>query len=526
MSQKSIWEQDKELMSGIFEQVWEQVKPFFAAQMEGVWKEGLASVQEAIEIALETTLNWLSGVEDDQWDYMLGAFVAADVLTEDQKQSLKKMKDLITPLDLLMFAFSAITLSTGYIKNLLLPGLRFSEQAMNQQFRPNLPYFEHLLAAALVAPEKTGEIRDIMARLGFPEKAIDLLFLSMYRTYPEETIRTLWLREVLSDEEMFMRMRELGFTDRRTKEVIQGWSLLPSPQDLFWMVGKEAFEPDIYNRIGLDQEFPTEQVKWLKRQGISEEWAKKYWIAHWDQPSIQMGYEMLHRGVIGHEELDILFRAVEMPPFWRDKLTEIAYMPYTRVDVRRMHDMGVLTNEETYRAYLDLGYNEEKAYNMLRFTIKYNQQNDKELSMTQIRTSYTEGAIDKATAIDMLTRIDYSKDQADYLLTLEDFKEAKKLQDEQKKVIGNQYKKNLIDRNQAEQQLNQMDLTGNEIAVLMGKWDVSKVSNTKRPSRKDLDAFLVAGIITKDQYRLEMRNLGYGSSYTDWYEQLATKGVE
>ena len=81
------------------------------------------------------------------------------------------------------------------------------------------------------------------------------------------------------------------------------------------MVAKEAFEPDIYTTLGLDEEFPSEQVKWLEDQGISEEWARKYWIAHWDQPSIGQGFEMLHRGVIGPATLDMLFRAIEIPSF-------------------------------------------------------------------------------------------------------------------------------------------------------------------------------------------------------------------
>ena len=51
---------------------------------------------------------------------------------------------------------------------------------------------------------------------------------------------------------------------------------------------------------------------------------------------------MLHRGVIDTAELDMLLRAQDVMPFWRDRLTAIAYRPLTRVDVRRMYKQGVL----------------------------------------------------------------------------------------------------------------------------------------------------------------------------------------
>ncbi|GAH81991.1 unnamed protein product, partial [marine sediment metagenome] len=128
----------------------------------------------------------------------------------------------------------------------------------------------------------------------------------------------------------------------------------------------------------------------LKMQGISEYWAQKYWYAHWDTPSITQGFEMLHRGFIDRKELDDLFRTVEIPPFWRDKLTAIAFNPFTRVDVRRMHKAGVLTDDELVTAYMDVGYNADKAAKMTEFTILYNGEGNTSLTRSQILNGFTE----------------------------------------------------------------------------------------------------------------------------------------
>ncbi|GAG78096.1 unnamed protein product, partial [marine sediment metagenome] len=87
-------------------------------------------------------------------------------------------------------------------------------------------------------------------------------------------------------------------------------------------------------------------------------------------PSPQQGFDMLHRGVISDDELNMLLRALDVMPFWRDKLTQIAFRPLTRVDVRRMYKQGVLTETEVYESYLIAGYNEQNAERMAEFTVR------------------------------------------------------------------------------------------------------------------------------------------------------------
>ncbi|GAH93918.1 unnamed protein product, partial [marine sediment metagenome] len=44
---------------------------------------------------------------------------------------------------------------------------------------------------------------------------------------------------------------------------------------------------------------------------------------HWSLPSPSQGFEMLHRGVIDEAELNMLLRALDIMPFWREKLTKV-----------------------------------------------------------------------------------------------------------------------------------------------------------------------------------------------------------
>ena len=114
-------------------------------------------------------------------------------------------------------------------------------------------------------------------------------------------------------------------------------NVIPPVSDIITMAVREVFTPEIAERFGQYEDFPEPLEDWAGKKGLSKEWAERYWAAHWSLPSATQGFSMLHRGVIDQTELNMLLRAQDVMPFWRDKLTQIAYRPLTRVDVRRMY---------------------------------------------------------------------------------------------------------------------------------------------------------------------------------------------
>lgn len=468
----------------------------------------------------EYLLDWVGRIETGQWQAMLNQFVANGLIDRSAADHMLTMKDQTTPLDTIAYFYLYITLSMGYVNLTSEAASGKVRQELFKQYAPVPIPAQAALLASFIAPEKTGEARDAMKRSGLSDADIDLMYLSNYKLYNEMDIRNLWLRGVLSDDEMYMRMRELGYTDTRIKEMIQGWPLIPGPTDLLTMVAHEAFEPEMISKMGLADEFPDEQVEWLQKQGLSREWALRYWYSHWEQPSIQMGFEMLHRGVIDLDTLDMLYRTVEVPPYWRDKLTKIAYQPYTRVDVRRMHKLGVIDDEGLLRSYKDLGYDEEHATNMVKFTIEYNLGSEKTITRGEIITGYKDKLVDRDDAIDLLIQTRYSRDHAEYLILLEDYKEAKELQDMALDNIKTRFQNNLIESFTARARMGELNLTSAKIESLINKWELGRVIDVKMFSKSDLQKLYLNKIINEDQWRAEMRKLGYGWDHINWAWQL------
>jgi len=237
-------------------------------------------------------------------------------------------------------------------------------------------------------------------------------------------------RGEFTEGDFFDRLAKNGYDDQAMIDLLKLKDLIPPPPDLVRMGLREAFRDDVAARWSYDEDFPPQFGEYMEKQGYSPAWSKRYWRAHWALPSITSGFEMLHRGVIDNGELDDLLRISDIPRKWRQHLTEVAYRPLTRVDVRRMHDMGVLGEDEVKGAYRDLGYNELNAQRMLDFTILYNDKTGssdltefKSATKTVILQAYKKGVISEDQAATRLMALDYDHEWIQSLLALADWQQ-------------------------------------------------------------------------------------------------------
>lgn len=326
------------------------------------------------------------------------------------------------------------------------------------------------------------------------------------------------LRQDNNLENLAPQLRKIGihsaFTDVYKTLAYQ----IPPVADIITMAVREAFTPSIAAQFGQYEDFPQELADWGKKKGLTEEWTQRYWAAHWSLPSPQQGFEMLHRGVIGIPELNMLLRASDVMPFWRDKLTAIAYRPLTRVDVRRMYKQGVLQETEVYEAYLEHGYNEKNAERMTEFTIKQTLASLSKFTSSDIVRAFTKRMIDRGTAVSLLRDIDIRPEDANYIISTAEYKRQWAFIDEQIDGIRNLYKKRIYDENTARDKLSGLNLPADQINVLMQQWFYEK--------KEELDAtwttaqtikFLKRELITQERAKRELFLNGFDKEHADMY---------
>jgi len=378
------------------------------------------------------------------------------------------------------------------------------------------------------------EYYERMQQIGIEYKTAEELYkLSEKRLDPDTVIRA-WRRQirVASDKpDYFDDLRDQGWSEDRIELLKKVTEYYPSPSDLILFAVREVYTPEIVEKYGMMEDLPKKFLEEAKKAGLPEEQAKNYWAAHWVLPSLGQGYEMLHRGIIDEEDLMTLMRTQDIMPYWRDKLMKISYRPLTRVDVRRMHKLGVLDEEGVKRAYMDLGYDEEKAELMTEFTIKYNEDSPEQekteedkrreelrgLTRSVIISRYKKGSIDQETARSYLRDIGLSDEVIDFYIAQADYE----LEEEKEEAYITQYRKmfvnGIIDYNLCSDLLDDLGIPAKQKEYLLNLWELERIGKPSLPSKSELIRWVKKKLITLDKFKNLMSNLGYSMEFIELY---------
>lgn len=316
-------------------------------------------------------------------------------------------------------------------------------------------------------------------------------------------------RDIIDEESLMERLDKCGVGDF-DKRIIQELSqYFPTVPDLVRFAVREVYSPDVVSKFGQKDDLPDKFIKEAAKAGLPEEQAENYWAAHWDLPSATQGFEMFQRRVISEEELNMLLRALDVMPFWRDKLTEIAYNPLTRVDVRRMYGLGILDKNGVYESYLDFGYSPKNAKLMTQFTIDYENDEYKGITRASVINAYKEGVFNERELRQYLEGFKYSPEVVEYWISQANYEKAeaeiKLVSDD----LAELYQMGAIDLSQVRNELNQLDLPSKYMDNLIQKLIVQKARRTKVPTKEDLQAWLDLQVIDENYYTIKMRLLGY-----------------
>ncbi len=210
-----------------------------------------------------------------------------------------------------------------------------------------------------------------------------VLDVEMSKPIPDQLLQ-MNRRGIIKDSEYDEGMRRLGYIDpKHIERIKQIGEYAPPPQDIVRFMVRDADDKDLVEAFDLDCHFTDkyqDQLKeWAKWSGVSDQYMKYLWRAHWDIPSPTQLFEMYHRlsrlpeSDPNHVSIENVKRALEqadIAPYWIDKYLAISHSPMTRVDTRRAYNIGVMTREDVKSTYQDLGYNEKNAETLTKFTEK------------------------------------------------------------------------------------------------------------------------------------------------------------
>lgn len=322
-------------------------------------------------------------------------------------------------------------------------------------------------------------------------------------------VRRLYHMGKINEGELNKRLSSLGVADKDVELLKSIIFEIPGVSDLVRMAVREVFTPETANKYGLYEDYPTEFEAHAKTIGLSPEWSKRFWAAHWELPSLGMGFEMMHRRIITKPELAELMKAQDVMPFWRDKLMDLSYNTITRVDIRRMRAMGVITKEQVKEAYLDGGYSPENAELMTEYTEADVGGDDRELSKSEILTAYDGNVISRTDTVAYLDDYGYSPEDAELIVAIYDHKRSLRLLKSSITAIKKQLSNGVISENEASSKLAGLGLDSETVKANVEIAVVDRDSRVKTLDLATISKAFGKGVINKAEYIARLSNLGY-----------------
>ena len=502
-----------------------RVSDFFTIMWDKVW---------------ENFRKALNGIVEDIFHLFFKQFVAK--ATPGIKEALKEVIQIMhypeplnlemfervdkeRPLDYVSVFITSIATEVMKIAAVLGASHELARQDQYKVLQPSLPGVADIFSAKFRDPKWEPVIDDYMMKMGFNEETRNMIKLVSWTLLNPDQIKQLFLRGEITKLEKNTMLKALGIREEDLDKLEKLYYFIPGPGDLVRMAVREAFYPDYIAKYGLGEEYPPEFEEWAKKQGMSPFWSKKFWYSHWVLPTIMQGYEMLHRGVISKDDLDSLFRAVDIMPYWRDKLLAISYSPYTRIDIRRMYRTGVVDRAEVKKTYLALGYDDEHAENLTEFTVRDALASEKDLSRADIVGAYQRKLISRSDSKSLIMQLGYSTEESEIYLDRADFDSFKKDKDKKLSWVRKNYLDGLITHSEASGRLSKLNLKGEEISELFRDWDIEKEGKITALTFKQLQVLLIEKIIDEATFKAELANKGYSDKYIEWLMKLTKQKV-
>ncbi|MDD5360447.1 MAG: hypothetical protein PHI02_09300 [Sulfurovaceae bacterium] len=365
---------------------------------------------------------------------------------------------------------------------------------------------------------------------------------------PPSDYVTLWRRGELSEKDLEIGLRLNQFVDKDIDLIKKVTEYFPQVQDVIRFAVREVYSPKIAEKYGQFEDFPTQFITESKKLGLSEQNAKNYWAAHWELPSISMGFEMFHRqtenpekdvsdeiiapngsithNIIGKESLAQLLRSLDVMPYWREKLIELSYSPLTRVDVRRMYGLGVINADEVFKNYLDQGYSQTNAKLMTDFTVKYESNEFDGITRATLVNGYIDGIIKLDELESYLSGIGYAEKTIQFWLSQAQYEKVMNDMKIMTDDLIERYQMGAITLEQVRTELLDMDVPSDYIESVISKIIKVKAKRTKVPSLDDLKGWLRGSLIDEKYFTEKMRLLGYKDSDIQIYLSEIAKELD
>lgn len=378
------------------------------------------------------------------------------------------------------------------------------------------------VSTALNAAQKNTDLSDkaneVLALHGISADSEDLIREQLKTLTSPEMVFENYHRGKISKGELIIELKRRGYDDKEMNFYLNISDRIPTLGDAFNFADNHAFDDKMSNDYANDNEMPDEFRAFGEMQGYDYLTLQLFWRSHWKLPGFGEALELLHRGKLSESEYDTYLQFQSISPFWRERLKELSYLTYNRLDIRRLRQHNLIDKLGVFKCYKDMGYNDERAGVMSDLIEELVNEDKNKVTVTNIINMYSKQLLDKSTATEMLVKRNTKKEDIDFLFSQADFEIEDNRNIQLLKACEAQYKRNKDDKTNIINRLNKAGFTHLQPSLLFESWDLSLESVFKEPSKSDILSWFTNGLITQSKDAVELLvSIGYSETVATYY---------
>lgn len=335
-------------------------------------------------------------------------------------------------------------------------------------------------------------------------------------------VLALWRRKLIRDEQADKSLREIGYINPDTiGELKLLTDQIPPASDLVTFMVRDVEDPEILAKFNLDSQFDDKfqgKVKeWADNQGVSEEYMRRVWRAHWSIPAPTQLFDFYHRlrkdPNFGGEaklrdEIELALRQQDILPFWVPYFMAASFHVPTRIDARRMYKQGVIDKAGLSLIFTRQGYSDEDANRLADF---YETDRFQSWAKSPIVRQYVAGEINQGELLSVLMDQGATSPEVDRILA-----QAKLQQTARRRKVCHAAwrKKYLMGEMNADAALKSLiddGLNADVAGQILAGWTCELKTRSKTiPAAKACQLYN-DGIISEADYYQRLINVGYSN---------------
>lgn len=375
--------------------------------------------------------------------------------------------------------------------------------------------------------------------------------LILYQTngIPDQHLAMAKLRGIITNEQFNQMLYYAGYTDPALREAYAQvmTNEIPSVSDLIQMGIKDAWDSDVVNTLGYDQDFPEPLQRYLEMQGLFNSkliigsdgteypptsWAKLHWRAHWRNVAPGNWFDMFRQNsqrrinqmpaplnqinVTTLEDIRRGLKIADYPPAIRDQIAALAFRPLPVRYISRLGQNHQITVQTAEQMYGELGFLPQDAHTFAladrqNEAVAYRRSNRARLR-TCILAKFETGILSAQDAQAALQDTGLPPHTSEEAVTTAACVRAVKGVRQVIASIRSKYLRGFIDAIQAKEQLALVQVTPDMQDDYLTLWTAQNTPARKEFTTQKIVSYAELGIIPVKQALIRLQNLGWNNA--------------